>query len=755
MEIDTSELFTAPMNVQTVSAPGGIIEFDPGIQFIDSTVYYWRISPVPVSGANFTWNVSSFIYLPGHAEGANQSHLYQHLKSDHKGIILNPASGAWAYDSLSNNLSIRNGVFGTATGQEGDLTVGVNGIKSIRSACVGFSLIFNVFDSRTFKPTPNPAGAYGSALPCQPSRLWNYEYSYMTAESRKKAMDFMDVIPVGSYVVVRNIMNVGQNGGYVNEWKGDTAIYGSGNSLYHKLKNAGLAIIDSFTRPRTFAFVYQKDTEGFKPVYAITENQFDLLTLSVDIKSPESVGYVTSPQFGPTKNWKEISWSGFSQEVNGDLATLNVIGIRNDGVGDTLYSNITTAQATFDISSIDATKYPYLQLRLRNADSMNYTPYQLAHWRVSYDPSPEGAVIPATLFSAPDSLEIGEPADFKLAFKNISAVNFDSLRVKIVLLDQNNVSHVLLNEKRRPLPVNDTLHINYHYNNRQHAGVNSLFMEFNSDTDQPEQHHFNNFIYHRLYVKGDTLSPLLDVTFDNDHILNGDVVSSKPNILIKLKDEARWMLVDDTSLATVQIKYPDENGQLSQNSIVRSYSWNSDTLKFYAPATQIPNTNNTATIEFKPYFAQDGDYELIVTGKDKSSNKAGAIDYRVAFQVINKAMISNMLNYPNPFTTSTAFVFTITGAEVPQNLKIQILTVTGKIVREITKDELGPLRIGRNITDYKWDGTDQYGQKLGNGVYIYRVVTNLNGKSLEQYRGKDDTTDKYFNKGYGKMYLMR
>jgi hypothetical protein len=33
-----------------------------------------------------------------------------------------------------------------------------------------------------------------------------------------------------------------------------------------------------------------------------------------------------------------------------------------------------------------------------------------------------------------------------------------------------------------------------------------------------------------------------------------------------------------------------------------------------------------------------------------SSNKAGTIEYRVGFQVINKPMISNMLNYPNPFT---------------------------------------------------------------------------------------------------------
>ena len=90
-----------------------------------------------------------------------------------------------------------------------------------------------------------------------------------------------------------------------------------------------------------------------------------------------------------------------------------------------------------------------------------------------------------------------------------------------------------------------------------------------------------------------------------------------------------------------------------------------------------------------------------------------------------------------------------------QNLIIEILTVTGKVVREITKEELGSIHIGRNITEFKWDGTDQYGQKLGNGVYLYRVVTNLNGKSLEKYSTEKNNTDQYFNKGYGKMYLMR
>ncbi len=343
-------------------------------------------------------------------------------------------------------------------------------------------------------------------------------------------------------------------------------------------------------------------------------------------------------------------------------------------------------------------------------------------------------------------MELGEPLNYKVGFKNISEAPFDSVKVKMVITDRNNIPHIIPIPRRRPLPVNDTIQIGAMINTASLAGHNVMYIEANPDNDQPEQYHFNNFAYRNLYVKPDSLNPLLDVTFDGIRILNRDIVSSKPDILIKLKDEARWMILDDTSLLTLQVRYP--NGSL------RRFYFNNDTLRF-TPAGQAPNPDNTATINFRPYFPEDGEYELIVTGKDKSNNSAGAIEYRVIFEIINKPMISNMLNYPNPFTTSTAFVFTITGNEVPQNIKIEIMTITGKIVREITKDELGPLNIGRNITEFKWDGTDQFGQKLANGVYLYRVVTNLNGKALDKYKADGDKTDKYFNKGYGKMYLMR
>src|SRR4030095_10900222 len=136
-----------------------------------------------------------------------------------------------------------------------------------------------------------------------------------------------------------------------------------------------------------------------------------------------------------------------------------------------------------------------------------------------------------------------------------------------------------------------------------------------------------------------------------------------------------------------------------------------------------------ALLDSTSCLTDDGTYQLIVHGKDKTGNTAGNVDYMVSFEVYNKPMITNMFNYPSPFTTSPAFVFTITGNEVPQNIRIQILTITGKIVREITKEELGPLHIGRNITDYKWDGKDDYGQKLAHGVFLYRVLTDVTGKT--------------------------
>lgn len=772
MEMDTAEFFNSPLKVsRNTTSAGGLIEFDPGIAFKDSTVYYWRVAPSTT--AAMRWNTASFLYLAGSSSGFNQSHFYQHTKSSGKSIFIDSISRTWKFSNDPNTLTIVNSVYPVSGNEDSHFSISVNGILKTASACIGRSIIFNVFDPYTLQPLYNqaqpsitlsgPLGGLGgfmnSAPSCRTTRQFNFEFSYMDTTGRRLMRDFLDWIPSGYYVTARLILDPTlAETPFADAWKNDALVYGAGNTLYDRLKSAGFSDLDSYTYPRTWAFIYRKNNTSYQPVSKMSNGLSDRITLNTTIYLPSSAGTITSPQFGPAKAWKQVQWRGSSVEAGPrDVYSVNVIGITSAGREDTLYT-LQPNQQDFNLTNVNPLQYPYMRLSMKNQDfdTSAPTPYQLRYWRLLYDPVPEGALAPNIAYRAKDTLEVGEKMDFSVAFKNIADAAFpDSLKVKIVLFDKNNVPTIIPVPNHKNLKPGDTANISYPIDTKALAGNNTLYVDVNPDNAQPEQYHFNNFLYKNFFVKGDTYNPLMDVTFDGVHILNGDIVSAKPKIVIKLKDESKYLALDDTSLATVFVRYPGNNG-----TMVR-YTFGTDTLRFI-PA-DLSTGKNEATIEFSPSFLQDSEgdfYELVVKAKDKSGNAAGNIEYRVRFQVYNKPMISNMFNYPNPFTTSTAFVFTVTGSDVPQNIRIQIMTITGKIVKEITKMELGSLHIGRNITEYKWDGTDQYGQKLANGVYLYRVITNLNGASLDKFNTLDTNgdkadTDKFFNKGYGKMYLMR
>jgi len=758
IEMDTTEFFNSGEKVsQTLTSSGGIVEYTPSVTYKDSTVYYWRISPLDSAGTPLKWNNASFVYLPNSELGFNQSHFYQHTKSGTERLYLDSSSRVWKYNDELNTVFMRSGIYPVTSDQQADYTITLSNGLVLGPGCAYDQLIINVIDSVSFEPWKNSPGGglYGSGPNCGSQREYNFHFQLGDTASRRKAMNFLEnVVPSGSYVAVRTNTSPSEYQSfypntYFSVWQSDTALYGSGKSLYHTLLNQGVTIINDYDTSLGFMAIYKKNSQAsFATKQIMQSNEYEPILLSADCYTPDTLGFITSPVLGPARSWKRLKWSGASADMGaGDQPTINVIGITETGAETTLFTGLDMSQQDFDISSVSAAQFPYLKLEMNNLDSVYLTPYQLRYWRVTFDPVPEGAVAPNILYQpVQDTVEVGEPFDFRMAFKNISDAAFDSLKVKFVVTDRNNVATTFVT-RLKPVVAGDTVTVHYPIPTQKFPGNNSLYVDVNPDNDQPEQYHINNFIYRSFYAKPDNIDPVLDVTFDGTHILNRDIVSSKPHITVKLKDESKWMILNDTASVKLQVRFPD-------GTIHPFYFNNADTLKF-TEAGQAPNNDNTATIDFLPYFEKDGDYELIVSGKDRSNNSAGTLDYKVGFQVINKPMISNMLNYPNPFTTSTAFVFTITGSEVPQNIKIQILTITGKVVREITKDELGPLHIGRNITEFKWDGTDTYGQRLANGIYLYRVVTNLNGKTLDKYKSEGDRTDKYFNNGYGKMYLMR
>ena len=744
MELDTTELFNSAFKkTYNLSSGGGVIQFSPtNITFSDSTVYYWRTAVVPTTG-NIIWNNFSFVYLPNSLPGFNQSHYFQRQKSTYDQNIFLSTARDLKFTSVNTTLNVSTGNFPPNDFPETNVNLGAFNISSWGTRFNTFQ--FTVLNGVTGTVIKNAIGGlYGSNPPSVSNpRLNQFEFFFGDVINRNKIVDFLNVMPNDAIIIMYPLLNNNSVNSYVNQWQTDPTSSANPN-LYDKLKGYGFTMLDSFYRNRAMIFKFSKDgsSPSFQKV-GITKEE--IITAEIPITLTNVNGVIMSPVFGPAKAWDQFRWRGNSiDSPNKDSIRFEIIGITQTGTESLLY-NVDSTMKDFNISGIDAVTYPFIKIKFVNIDSLKGTPYQLRYIRLNYTPVPEGAVAPNIKFTMKDTVEVGEPIAFSVAFKNVSQVKFDSLmKINLRIKTANNFDSIINIPRGKILIAGDTLVASYTIPSEKYPGKNTLLIEFNPANHQPEQFQFNNFLFKDFFVKSDPFNPLLDVTFDGVHILSRDIVASKPNILIKLKDESRFFALRDTSLIKVQLRYPD--------GTLRSFSFG-DTLRFN-PAN-LSSGENAATIEFKPFLLKDGEYDLIVSGKDMSGNVAGALNYRTVFTVINKSMISEMLNYPNPFTTSTAFVFTLTGSQIPQNLRIQILTITGKVVKEITKEELGTIRIGRNITDYKWDGTDMYGQKLANGVYIYRVITNLNGKSFEKYKAEGDDTNKFFNKGYGKMYLMR
>src|SRR5262249_4277332 len=95
-ELDTTGLFNSSLKItKTINGPGGILEFDPGITYTDSTVYYWRIAAKPDAGGTYQWVNSSFMYMKGTIDGFAQDHHFQHLNSSTERMSLDSASRKW------------------------------------------------------------------------------------------------------------------------------------------------------------------------------------------------------------------------------------------------------------------------------------------------------------------------------------------------------------------------------------------------------------------------------------------------------------------------------------------------------------------------------------------------------------------------------------------------------------------------------------------------------------------------------------
>jgi len=737
-QIDTTDYFNSPfLRTYNITHSGGVVNCPLDFTLTDSTVYYWRVAlniPEPI------WRESSFQYI-NNKTGWGQSHFFQYKDNTYEYVSFNRPNRNFVFVNNINVLTVQTGIYPHLRWDYHWYKI--NGADQDVWTCLfdyGNGMKFAVFNPVSGKPwmsykvnPPIEIGPYGNTH-CKIYPVPAFDFSTHNNEWRKKILDFIDSIPNGYHVLAYNHKNH-----YAEQYN---------DSLKEAFESFGSANIRTLVNNTPYIIYGTKGEPIGSANEVIGATQYSTINLTDSIITAWNEGYIKSELIGPASKWVSIHWRFNSADnLLTDSVRLSVLGVKLDGQEDTLMSNITpdSPDIYYVNTVINAQEYPYLYLVAFMRDDSLHTPAQMKRWHVLYDGVPETCLNPSKHFHFhKDTLQQGENLVFSCAIENIGQFDMDSLLVKYWIIDKNG-NYIPINYPRqRPHPVNDIFIDTVRFNTKDISGMNSFWVEVNPDYDQIEQHTFNNIGEIPFYVFTDKTNPMLDVTFDGVHILDGDIVSAKPLIQVVLRDENKFIALEDTALFRMYLKKP---GMLEAERVYFKVN-GADNIIFYKAT--LPE--NVCRLEHRPGHLPDGIYELSVQAKDASQNISGFYNYTISFKVVNKSTITEVLNYPNPFSTSTRFVFTLTGSELPSYMKIQIMTISGKIVKEIDMAELGNIHIGRNITQYAWDGTDMYGDRLANGVYLYRVIAKMGDKSIELF---ETQASKYFTQEFGKMYLIR
>jgi hypothetical protein len=757
IEIDTTDTYNSPvLNTTEITQTGGVVEWQPSISYPDSVVYFWRARETDTEEE--IWRESSFQYIPNE-EGWGQDNFFQLKNNSFSSTEFNRPDRR--LDFFSGTVTLRNTVLGNSTADGNIVVLNANQIEY--GACTTAPAIhLVVLEPITFEAWgtdwggENPQNNFGNDNtgdrdpPCRP----RVEYFFIFRQGNPTQMQALadllnsDIIPDGHYIVLYPI-----GGARYSGWPED--LYSAFGDLGAQTILTAPPLPGTNPPPVPFSLITRKGDPNF--VFELYgQSSSDVLNNVVQIPASGSQGVVSSSKIGPANQWGRASWKLNSIDTQaGDAARVKILGTNALGIESEIAElSFDEFQGEVELSEIiSASQFPELRFVAELEDEINTTPAQIDRWHILYDKVPEAAVDAATHFEFKASeLVQGEEGFLSVAITNVSDVDMDSLLVYYWIEDEDRNRIDLEYPRQDSLKAGESLIDTIYFETQNLRGRNTLWVEVNprideaGTLDQPEQTHFNNFLQVPFEIKLDSENPLLDVTFDGIHIINGEIVSPRPQILIALKDENPFLLMDepaDTSLFRIFVAEPD--GDFERVYFERG----NESIMEFIPAT---DEKNRAKILFNPQFDRDGTYSLLIQASDKSGNAAANVDYRIDFEVINQSTISEVLNYPNPFSTSTRFVFTVTGSQVPDEFKIQIMTISGKVVREILQDEIGPIRIGRNISEYAWDGRDEFGDRLANGVYLYRVFARLNGEDITT---RDNGASQYFTKSFGKMVLFR
>ena len=200
-----------------------------------------------------------------------------------------------------------------------------------------------------------------------------------------------------------------------------------------------------------------------------------------------------------------------------------------------------------------------------------------------------------------------------------------------------------------------------------------------------------------------TTPPVVKAYINDTLFMNGGITGSNTSLYVTVATQT-GINVSGTKLGHDLTAILDDN--IEQPYILNDY---------YETEA---NTYQRGYISFPLSGLADGRHSIKVKLWDVNNNSGeGTVD----FLVLNGAVmgIQNLMNYPNPFNNTTHFVFEHNHPEEQLNVKINIYSSAGALVKNIEQD-FTPT--GSRSNEITWDGTDNNGARLPSGMYVYKVI---------------------------------
>jgi len=216
----------------------------------------------------------------------------------------------------------------------------------------------------------------------------------------------------------------------------------------------------------------------------------------------------------------------------------------------------------------------------------------------------------------------------------------------------------------------------------------------------------------------DTQGPTIQLFMNDESFVDGGNTSSSPLLYAILEDESGI----NTSITSVDhdiIAILDDD---NANPYVLNDYYETELDDFKKGKVKFPFRElepGLHTVKFKCWDTYNNPSETTLT-----------------FIVVNDndLILSNVLNYPNPFVNYTEFWFNHNKPNEALEVQVQIFTISGKLIKTLNQSVQSDGLLSREIT---WNGLDDFGNKIGKGVYVYRlhvrsVLSNASAEKFEK-----------------------